>query len=63
MADSVRRSPEGKEEFGADVAGFDLGGGGSEGVGSLLKGKGGSPGGVAVRGGDVGPDPQDGAGP
>ena len=61
MADSGRRSPEGKEEFGADVAGFDLGGGGSEGVGSLLKG--GSPGGVAVRGGDVGPNPRDGADP
>ena len=36
--------------------GFDPGGGGTEGIRALIQG--GSPGGVAVRGGDVGPDPQ-----
>ena len=45
----------------ADVADFDPGGVISKGVGFLLKG--GSLGGVTVRGGDVGPEPQDGAGP
>ena len=44
-----------------DVADFDPGGGGYEVVGSLLQGV--SPGSVSVWGRDVGPDPQDGAGP
>ena len=47
--------------MGADVADFEPVGGRSKGVGSLLQG--GSPDGVSVRGGDVGPDPQDGAVP
>ena len=61
MAVSGRHIPKGKEEFLTDVADFDLGGGRSKGVGFLLKR--GSLGGVTVRGGDVGPEPQDGAGP
>ena len=40
---------------------FEPGGGRSKGVGSLLQG--GIPGSVTVWGGDVGPDPQYGAGP
>ena len=58
---SGRQPLEGEEELGADVADFDPGGGRSEGVGSLLQG--GCPRGVAVWGGDVGPDPLDGACP
>ena len=46
--------------MGEDVADFEPGGGESKGSRSLLQG--GSPVGVAVQGGDVGPDPQDGAG-
>ena len=47
--------------MGADVADFEPGGGRSKGVGSLLQG--GIPDGVAVWGGDVGPDPLNGAVP
>ena len=47
--------------MGADIADFEPGGGRSECFGSLLQG--GMPAGVAVWGGDVGPDPQGGAGP
>ena len=47
--------------MGSYVADFEPGGEISKGVGSLLQG--GSPDGVAVWGGDVGPDPQDGAVP
>ena len=47
--------------MGADVADFDPGGGGTEGIRALLQG--GSSGGVAVWGGDVGTDPQNGVGP
>ena len=50
-----------KKELGADVADFEPGGGGSEGVRSLLQG--GSPGVVAVQGKNVGHEPQDGVGP
>ena len=52
---------EGEEELGAVVADFDLGGGESEGVGAFLQG--GDTGGVVVRGGNVGTDPQYGAVP
>ena len=37
MAGSYRQPPEGKEELGEDVANFLWGGGGSEGVRSLLQ--------------------------
>ena len=47
--------------MGADVPDFELGGGGLEVIGALLQV--GSSGGVAVPGKDIGPDPQDGAGP
>ena len=47
--------------MGAYVADFDPRGGRSEGVVSLLQG--GSPVGVDIQGGDVDPDPQDGADP
>ena len=46
--------------MGADVEDFDLGGGGSEGIGALFQGS--SIGSVAVRGRDVGPHPPYGAG-
>ena len=61
MAGSGRQPGEVKEELGADVAGFEPGGGGPEGIGALLQG--GSSGGVAVRVRNMGPDPQDGPGP
>ena len=47
--------------MGADVAYFELEGGGSKGVRLILQG--GIPGGVDVWGGDMGPDLQYGAGP
>ena len=47
--------------MGAVVADFEPGGGGSEGVGEFFQGS--DPGGVVVRGGDVGTDHQDGAVP
>ena len=47
--------------MGEVVADFEPGGGKSIGVGTFFKG--GDPGGVVVQGGDVGNDPQDGAGP
>ena len=47
--------------MGADVAAFEPGGGGSEGVGSLLQGV--SPGGVSVLSEFVDRDPQDIEGP
>ena len=50
-----------RKSWGAVVADFDPGGGGSEGVGKFFQG--GDTGGVVVRGGDVGTNPQDGAGP
>ena len=61
MAGSGRQPLEGEEELGADVAGFEPVGGGSEGIRSLLQGN--SLGRVAVWGRDVGPDPHDGAVP
>ena len=60
MAFSVRQPSEGEEELGAIVVDFDLGGGVSEGVRAFFQV--GDPGGVVVWGGDVGTDPQDGAG-
>ena len=47
--------------MGAVVTDFYLGGGGSKGVGTFFQG--GDTGGVVVRGGDVGTNPQNGAGP
>ena len=47
--------------MGADVANFEPGGGGPEGIRALLQGV--SSGGVYVWGRDVGTDPQDGSGP
>ena len=47
--------------MGADVADFDPAGGISKGVGSLLQGV--SPGGVAVKVGEMSSDTQDGVGP
>ena len=47
--------------MGEVVADFEPGGGKSIGVGKFFQG--GDPGGVVVQGGDVGNDPQDGAGP
>ena len=47
--------------MGAVISDSDPGGGRYEGVGKFLQG--GGPGGVAVRGGEVGPHPEDAAGP
>ena len=50
-----------EEDLGMVVTGFEPGGGKLEVIGALIQD--GSSGGVSVWGGDVGPDPQDGAGP
>ena len=60
MACSGRQPSEGEEELGAVVADFQPGGGRSEGVGVFFQG--GDTCGVVVWGGDVGTNPQDGAG-
>ena len=61
MACSGRQPSEGEEELGAVVAYIDPVGGGSKGVRTFFQG--GDTSGVVVWGGDVGTNPQDGAGP
>ena len=56
-----RQPWEGAKELVAVISYSEPGGGISEGVGKFLQG--GGPGGVSVRGGDVVPHPEDGAGP
>ena len=61
MVCSGRQHSEGGAYLGVVVADFETGGGGSNGVWAFFQG--GDTGGVVVQGGDVGTNPQDGAGP
>ena len=61
MARSGGQHIESVEELGVSVADYMPGGGGRKGVDQNFQG--GGSGGVAVRGGDVGTYPEDGAGP